>query len=39
MKTWILIITLLFTPLIAYGGSVILFAALQNADVEFPTPN
>jgi len=39
MKSWILILTLFFTPFIAYGGSVILFAALQNADIELPTPN
>jgi len=37
MKT--LIISLLLIPFLVVGGSTVLFAVLQNAKVELPTPN
>ncbi len=37
MKT--LLISLLVIPFLVLGGSTVLFALLQNAEVELPTPN
>jgi len=34
-----LILSLLLIPFLVYGGTIVLFAALQQAKVEFPTPN
>jgi hypothetical protein len=34
-----LIISLLLIPFLIVGGSTVLFAVLQNSNVELPTPN
>jgi hypothetical protein len=37
MKTFV--ISLLLVPFLLYGGTIVLFAALQHAKIELPTPN